>query len=168
LAWIQQVLVPSRNSRKTCTGVGRDARPCTRPRAGRASGVHDPAPSIVVTAHGRAAMCPINFAAVVPAACRSRVRRANCTTRPQPTAPPLLDYWLVPSGWVGARLAVPSVRLRSPCPTPRPRHTRTRTPHDTNFFFHPVCLRPCLVSRKFCKIFQIPRHIESLDTCMKH
>jgi hypothetical protein len=29
-------------------------------------------------------------------------------------------------------------------------------------------LRPCLVPRKFCKIFQISRHIESLDTCMKH
>jgi hypothetical protein len=23
-------------------------------------------------------------------------------------------------------------------------------------------------SKKFCKIFQIPRHIKSLDTCMKH
>jgi len=29
-------------------------------------------------------------------------------------------------------------------------------------------LRPCLVPKKFCKIFQIPRHIESLDTCMKY
>jgi hypothetical protein len=29
-------------------------------------------------------------------------------------------------------------------------------------------LRPSLVSRKFYKIFQIPRHVESLDTCMKH
>jgi len=27
---------------------------------------------------------------------------------------------------------------------------------------------PCLVPKKFCKIFQIPRHIESLDTCMKY
>jgi hypothetical protein len=29
-------------------------------------------------------------------------------------------------------------------------------------------LRSCLVPRKFCKIIQIPRHIESLDTCMRH
>jgi hypothetical protein len=28
--------------------------------------------------------------------------------------------------------------------------------------------RAGLVPRKFCKIFQILRHIESLDTCMKH
>jgi hypothetical protein len=28
--------------------------------------------------------------------------------------------------------------------------------------------RPGLVCKKFCKIFQIPRHIESLDICMKH
>jgi hypothetical protein len=28
--------------------------------------------------------------------------------------------------------------------------------------------RAGLVHTKFCKIFQIPRHIESLDTCMKH
>jgi hypothetical protein len=27
---------------------------------------------------------------------------------------------------------------------------------------------PCLVSRKFCKIFQILRYIEILDICMKH
>jgi hypothetical protein len=27
---------------------------------------------------------------------------------------------------------------------------------------------PCLVPKKFYKIFQIPCHIESLDTCMKH
>jgi len=27
---------------------------------------------------------------------------------------------------------------------------------------------PCLVPKKFYKIFQIPRHIESLDTCMKY
>ena len=32
------------------------------------------------------------------------------------------------------------------------------------FFF----LRPCLVPKKICKIFQIPRHIESLDACMKY
>jgi hypothetical protein len=25
-----------------------------------------------------------------------------------------------------------------------------------------------LVTRKFCKIFQIPCHIESFDTCMKY
>jgi hypothetical protein len=29
-------------------------------------------------------------------------------------------------------------------------------------------LRAGLFPRKFCKIFQISRHIESLDTCMKH
>jgi hypothetical protein len=29
-------------------------------------------------------------------------------------------------------------------------------------------LRPCLVSRKFCKNFQISCHIEFLDTCIKH
>ena len=29
-------------------------------------------------------------------------------------------------------------------------------------------VRPCLVPRKFCKIFHIPRHIESLDTCMEY
>ena len=27
---------------------------------------------------------------------------------------------------------------------------------------------PCLVPNKFCKIFQIFRHIESLDVCMKY
>jgi len=27
---------------------------------------------------------------------------------------------------------------------------------------------PCLVSRKFYKIFHIPHHIESLDACMKY
>jgi hypothetical protein len=31
-----------------------------------------------------------------------------------------------------------------------------------------ILLRPCLVPQKFYKIFQIPRHIESLDTCDKH
>ena len=29
-------------------------------------------------------------------------------------------------------------------------------------------LRPCLVPEKFCKIFQILRHIESLGACMKY
>ena len=28
--------------------------------------------------------------------------------------------------------------------------------------------RPCLVLKKICKIFQIFRHIESLDVCMKY
>jgi len=28
--------------------------------------------------------------------------------------------------------------------------------------------KPSLVLKKFCKIFQIFRHIESLGTCMKH
>ena len=27
---------------------------------------------------------------------------------------------------------------------------------------------PCLVPKKFCKIYQIPRHIKSLDTCMEY
>ena len=27
---------------------------------------------------------------------------------------------------------------------------------------------PCLVPKKFCKIFQIPRHIESLDACVEY
>ena len=29
-------------------------------------------------------------------------------------------------------------------------------------------LRPCLVPKKFYKIFQILRHIESLDACMEY
>jgi len=29
-------------------------------------------------------------------------------------------------------------------------------------------LRPCLLPRKFCKIFHIPRHIESLDVYMEY
>ena len=28
--------------------------------------------------------------------------------------------------------------------------------------------RPCLVLKKFCKIFQIFRHIESLDVCIEY
>jgi hypothetical protein len=28
--------------------------------------------------------------------------------------------------------------------------------------------RPCLVLKKFCKIVQILRHIESLDACMEY
>jgi len=28
--------------------------------------------------------------------------------------------------------------------------------------------RPCLLPKKFCKIFQILRHIESLDACMEY
>jgi len=31
-----------------------------------------------------------------------------------------------------------------------------------------IAVRTCLVRRKFCKIFQISRHIESLDACMKY
>jgi len=31
-----------------------------------------------------------------------------------------------------------------------------------------VSFGPCLVSRKFCKIFHIFCHIESLDACMKY
>ena len=29
-------------------------------------------------------------------------------------------------------------------------------------------LGPCLVHKKFCKIFQILRHIKSLDACIKY
>ena len=36
------------------------------------------------------------------------------------------------------------------------------------FAFCVVWLRPCLVPKKFCRVFQIPRHIESLDTCMEY
>jgi len=36
------------------------------------------------------------------------------------------------------------------------------------FFLDFEGLRPCLVPKKFCKIFQISCHIESLDTCMKY
>ena len=32
----------------------------------------------------------------------------------------------------------------------------------------PHASTPCLVPKKFCKIFQIPRHIESLDVCMEY
>jgi len=28
--------------------------------------------------------------------------------------------------------------------------------------------RPCLIPKKFCKIFQIPHHIESLDVYMEY
>jgi hypothetical protein len=31
-----------------------------------------------------------------------------------------------------------------------------------------VLLGPCLVVRNFAKFFNISRHIESLDACMKH
>jgi len=34
--------------------------------------------------------------------------------------------------------------------------------------YTPIKPRPCLVAQKFYKIFQIPRHIESLDICMKY
>ena len=29
-------------------------------------------------------------------------------------------------------------------------------------------LGPCLLPKKFCKIFQIPRHIKSLDACIEY
>jgi len=32
----------------------------------------------------------------------------------------------------------------------------------------PAPFRPCLVPKKFCKIFQISHHIESLDICMEY
>jgi len=41
------------------------------------------------------------------------------------------------------------------------------TDHD-DVPFGATYFRPCLVPQKFCKIFQIPRHIESLDVCMKY
>jgi hypothetical protein len=31
-----------------------------------------------------------------------------------------------------------------------------------------VGIRPCLLPKKFYKIFQIPRHIESLEACMEY
>ena len=31
-----------------------------------------------------------------------------------------------------------------------------------------VYSRLCLVPKKFCKIFQIPSHIESLDACIEY
>ena len=31
-----------------------------------------------------------------------------------------------------------------------------------------LAARPCLLPRKFCKIFHIPRHIESLDSYMEY
>jgi hypothetical protein len=53
--------------------------------------------------------------------------------------------------------------------------SRLRLGHDFLFsnassfsIFQLRNVRPCLVSQKFCKIFQIPRHIESLNTCMKY
>jgi len=36
------------------------------------------------------------------------------------------------------------------------------------FFIKSFTHRPCLVPEKFYKIFQIPRHIKSLDTCMEY
>ena len=31
-----------------------------------------------------------------------------------------------------------------------------------------LCLQPCLVPKKFCKNFEILRHIESLDACIEY
>ena len=39
---------------------------------------------------------------------------------------------------------------------------------NTLFIWVFVLFGPCLVLQIFCKIFQILRHIESLDVCMKH
>jgi hypothetical protein len=39
---------------------------------------------------------------------------------------------------------------------------------DSSFFMISKHLRPCLVAKNFAKFFNIPRHIESLDACMKH
>ena len=93
--------------------IGRDA-----PRAPGPG----PAGSIVVThtrAHERvgareggwACMCPINFAAVVPAACRSRVRGAGTPRGPMTQ----LRASMFGSVRVGGRSIVGS---SSPCPTP--------------------------------------------------
>jgi hypothetical protein len=40
-------------------------------------------------------------------------------------------------------------------------------PHATENHKALKTIRLCLVSKKFCKIFQIPRHIEYLDACME-
>jgi hypothetical protein len=39
---------------------------------------------------------------------------------------------------------------------------------DASLHRKAIQIRPCLVPKKFCKIFQILRHIEFLDTCIKH
>jgi hypothetical protein len=58
------------------------------------------------------------------------------------------------------------VQTNFPTPAAAFHYSNTSAPKFCTPYF--VLLRPCLVPRKFCKIFQIPRHIESLDACMKH
>ena len=36
------------------------------------------------------------------------------------------------------------------------------------FFGQYISFRPCLVPKKFCKIFQVLCHIKSLDVCMEY
>ena len=43
-----------------------------------------------------------------------------------------------------------------------------KPPPHCLYMDHIFIPRPCLVPKKFCKIFQILRHIESLDVCMKY
>jgi len=45
---------------------------------------------------------------------------------------------------------------------------RQRNRSDTSRIDDTCTLRPCLVPEKFCKIFQIFRHIESLDAYMEY
>ena len=45
---------------------------------------------------------------------------------------------------------------------------RIETTYNLYNFYEWEGPRPCLVPQKFCKTFHIPRHIESLDVCMKY
>ncbi|EES04604.3 hypothetical protein SORBI_3004G058050 [Sorghum bicolor] len=67
-------------------------------------------------------------------------------------------WWFPPNGKV-----VVSSSLVSRAEVVSPRGIRF-----LNFCSLSSSFRPCLVLQKFCKIFQIPRHIESLDVCMKY
>ena len=56
---------------------------------------------------------------------------------------------------------------------PKRNHMRAFGTKDKVFTFnfsrkYKIMLGPCLVSKKFCKIFQILRHIESLNACMEY
>ncbi|KAG0531920.1 hypothetical protein BDA96_04G063600 [Sorghum bicolor] len=67
-------------------------------------------------------------------------------------------WWFPPNGKV-----VVSSSLVSRAEVVSPRGIRF-----LNFCSLSSSFRPCLVLQKFCKIFQISRHIESLDVCMKY
>jgi hypothetical protein len=66
-------------------------------------------------------------------------------------------------------LMVPSTSQLLQPPTPF-FHLATRTWlfNEIVHFDSLIYISDRFSSRKFCKIFQIPRHIESLDTCIKH